>query len=66
VSGPWEGAFTGNGAYGQYIAVFPALDMVVVNKTAVPPYERSTSYGEINGVIQRIMDARCPGGSCEN
>ena len=64
VSGAWEGAFTGNGAYGQYIAVFPALDMVVVNKTAVPPYERQTSYGEINSVIQRVMDARCPGGAC--
>jgi CubicO group peptidase (beta-lactamase class C family) len=31
--GPFEGAFSAMGAYGQYITVLPRLDMVVVHKT---------------------------------
>ena len=31
--GPLAGAYTGMGAYGQYLTVLPALDLVVVHKT---------------------------------
>ncbi len=32
-TGPYKGAYTAMGAYGQYITVLPALDMVVAHKT---------------------------------
>jgi CubicO group peptidase (beta-lactamase class C family) len=35
-AGPYRGAYTAYGAYGQFITVFPALDMVVAHKTCGP------------------------------
>ena len=32
-TGPYQGAYTAAGAFGQYITVLPALDMVVAHKT---------------------------------
>jgi CubicO group peptidase (beta-lactamase class C family) len=56
-TGPLKGAYTGKGAYGQYITVLPALDMVIVHKTAVPPQKR-TNWGQYEGIIERIIAAR--------
>ncbi len=51
-------AYTARGAYGQYITVLPALDMVVAHKTAVPP-ERFVSWEQYLGILERLIVARC-------
>jgi CubicO group peptidase (beta-lactamase class C family) len=56
--GPYKGAYTARGAYGQYITVFPALDMAIAHKTAVPPRDRSVGWSQYAGVIERIIEAR--------
>jgi CubicO group peptidase (beta-lactamase class C family) len=40
--GAYKGAYTAQGNFGQYITVFPALDMVIAHKTK-SAYERYTS-----------------------
>ncbi len=40
--GAYEGAYTAQGIFGQYITVLPALDLVIAHKTK-SAYERSTS-----------------------
>jgi CubicO group peptidase (beta-lactamase class C family) len=35
-TGPYQGAYTSMGSYGQYITILPALDMVVAHKTCPP------------------------------
>jgi CubicO group peptidase (beta-lactamase class C family) len=55
--GPFEGAYTGRGAFGQYITVLPALDMVIAHKTAVPP-RRNTSWSDYEGILERLVAAR--------
>jgi CubicO group peptidase (beta-lactamase class C family) len=60
--GPYAGAYTGSGAYGQYITALPALNMVVAHKTAVPP-QRRTLWREYAAVLDLIVAARC-GASC--
>ncbi|MCJ7681428.1 MAG: serine hydrolase, partial [Candidatus Aminicenantes bacterium] len=54
----YKGAYTASGAYGQFIAVLPALDMVIAHKTAVPPYSRRTSLAQLRGIIDRLIAAR--------
>ena len=54
--GAYAGAYTGQGAYGQYITVLPELDMAVAHKT-VP--EARTSFDEYASVLERIVDSRC-------
>ncbi len=56
--GPFEGAYTANGAYGQFIIVMPAIDMVVAHKTAVPPYDRSVNRGNFMRIVGKIVEAR--------
>jgi len=58
--GAFEGAYTGRGAYGQYITVLPALDMVVAHKT-VP--DAQTGWGDYMGILTRLVDAHC-GSNC--
>ncbi len=53
--GALEGAYTGRGAYGQYITVLPALDMVVAHKT-VP--DATTSWAAYRGILDRLIEAR--------
>jgi CubicO group peptidase (beta-lactamase class C family) len=57
-TGPYEGAYTASGAYGQYITVLPALDMVLAHKTAVPPRNRATRMNQYRGIIGRLIQAR--------
>lgn len=60
-TGAFEGAYTGMGAYGQYITVLPKLDLVVVHKTAPPA---RTGWPEVLEMIERIVAAKCDGGRC--
>jgi CubicO group peptidase (beta-lactamase class C family) len=55
IAGEYEGAYTGRGAYGQYITVIPKLDMVIAHKTAPP---RQTGWGQYQGILDRIVKAR--------
>ncbi len=57
---PLAGGYTARGAFGQYITVLPALDMVIAHKTAVPP-RRQTPWEEYYGIIRRLIQARCGG-----
>jgi CubicO group peptidase (beta-lactamase class C family) len=70
--GPFEGAYTGMGAGGQYITVLPKLDMVIAHKTDMgqPPQgsnerRRNVSLAEYDSVIRMLIAARCPGGKCQ-
>jgi CubicO group peptidase (beta-lactamase class C family) len=70
--GPFEGAYTGMGAGGQYITVLPKLDMVIAHKTDMgqPPAQgpnerrRNVSLAEYDSIIRILIAARCPGGKC--
>ncbi len=69
--GPMAGAYTGMGAYGQYITVLPALDLVVVHKTdpqqprtvGAPDAEhvrpRSVTGTEYFTALQMVIAAHC-------
>ena len=58
-TGPYEGAYTGIGAIGQFITVIPKLDLVVAHKT-IPrePDNPSVSQGEYFALLDRIVAAR--------
>jgi CubicO group peptidase (beta-lactamase class C family) len=70
--GPFEGAYTGIGAGGQFITVLPALDMVVAHKTdtqQVSPHgpgnrRRSVSRPEYDSILRMLIAAKCAGGKC--
>jgi CubicO group peptidase (beta-lactamase class C family) len=70
--GPFQGAFTGIGAGGQYITVLPQLDMVVAHKTdvedrvGVSKRSRAVSGTEYDSILRMLIAARCPGGKCES
>ncbi len=55
--GAFKGAYTGMGAVGQYLAVLPALDMVVAHKTR--PGGRDVSRTEFLDLVGTIIAARC-------
>jgi len=54
--GSYKGAYTARGAYGQYITVLPALDLVVAHKT-VPGRDRGVGWGEFQGMLDRLIAA---------
>lgn len=56
-AGAFEGAYTGRGAYGQYITVLPAIDVVVAHKTKAA-YGRSTGWDTYRAILERIAAAR--------
>jgi len=72
--GPMAGAYTGMGAYGQYLTVLPALDLVVAHKTdpqqpraAAPGGQsdarpRAVSGAEYFTALNLLIAARCPDG----
>ncbi|MBM3789875.1 MAG: serine hydrolase [Acidobacteria bacterium] len=70
--GPFQGAYTGMGAGGQYITVLPQFDMVVAHKTDTQQdsahgpagRRRAVSGTEYFSVLQMLVAARCPGGKC--
>ncbi len=59
--GPYAGAYTGLGAYGQQITVMPALDLVVVHKTR--PEGRGVSHAQYLEVLDVLVKAHC-GSTC--
>ena len=56
-TGPFEGAYWAWGVWGQWIAVFPALDMVVAHKTN-NAYERQTSLDSWHRTLELILEAK--------
>ncbi|MGD2246666.1 MAG: serine hydrolase [Candidatus Aminicenantes bacterium] len=58
VDEPYNRAYTASGAYGQYITVLPALDMVVAHKTAVPPRKRRVRMNQYRGILERLVVSR--------
>ena len=54
----YEGAYSGQGAFGQYILVMPKLDLVVAHKTAVPPNDRQVSTAQFLRVVDALIAAR--------
>jgi CubicO group peptidase (beta-lactamase class C family) len=65
--GPFAGAYSARGAIGQYITVFPALDVVVAHKT-VPSTRgertRNVSGMEYQAILMHIAAAYC-GDKCK-
>jgi len=57
--GPYQHAYTGIGAVGQYITVLPELDMVVAHKTEPQPGGASVSRPAYLSVVDAIIAARC-------
>ncbi len=60
-TGAFEGAYTGQGAFGQYITVLPKLDMVVAHKT-VPGENRNVSGPQYRSLLDLIVAAKGCGG----
>ncbi len=56
-AGPYRGAYTALGAYGQYLTVLPALDMVVVHKTWPTGNVGLRAYFRLLGLITREAPA---------
>ena len=55
--GPFKGAYSGVGAVGQWITVFPSQNMVVAHKTN-NIYGRSTSTASWQRIIELLMEAK--------
>jgi CubicO group peptidase (beta-lactamase class C family) len=55
--GPFERAYSGSGAIGQYITVLPALDLVIAHKTR--PGGGSVSLSRYMELVNGIIAARC-------
>lgn len=53
----FNGAYTALGAYGQYITVFPELDMIVSHKTKAE-YRRRTSTSDYQVLLEMIVAAQ--------
>lgn len=53
----FDGAYSARGAYGQYITVFPALDMVVAHKTKAE-YRRRTNSNDYQKLLEMIIAAQ--------
>ncbi|MYC87062.1 MAG: serine hydrolase [Gemmatimonadales bacterium] len=56
----FEGAYSGRGAYGQFITVIPSVGMVVAHKT-VP--DAQTPWSDYMGILTRLVAAHC-GADC--
>lgn len=55
--GPFEGAYTGRGAIGQWITVLPAVDLVIAHKTN-SVYRRTTSWESWQRMLELLLEAR--------
>ncbi|MGH9346440.1 MAG: serine hydrolase domain-containing protein [Vicinamibacterales bacterium] len=63
--GPYEGAYTGMGAGGQFITVVPKLDLVVAHKTDFRGGKPTVSRDQYLRLLGGIVDAYC-GTACTN
>ena len=57
-TGPFRGAYTAQGAIGQYITVLPAVNLVIAHKTR-PDAGKNTPLVEYLGVVDVVLRARC-------
>jgi N-acyl-D-amino-acid deacylase len=57
-TGPYEGAYTGMGAVGQYITVIPKLDLVVAHKTIPRANVPGVSDRQYLALLDRVIAAR--------
>lgn len=57
-TGPFRGAYTAQGAFGQFITVLPAVNLVIAHKTRPDP-GKNTSANEFFGVVDILLRARC-------
>lgn len=55
--GPFKGAYSANGAVGQWITIFPSLDLVLAHKTN-NIYGRSTSSQSWQRIIELLFEAK--------
>lgn len=55
--GPFQGAYTARGAIGQWITVFPGLDLVIAHKTN-SVYGRTTSWESYERLIELLFEAK--------
>ncbi len=55
--GPFEGAYTARGAWGQWITVFPAVDLVIAHKTN-SVYSRTTSWQSWQRMVELLFEAK--------
>ncbi len=55
--GPFEGAYTARGAWGQWITVLPAIHLVMAHKTN-SVYRRTTSWESWQRMIELLFEAK--------
>ena len=55
--GPFEGAYTARGAWGQWITVMPAVDLVIAHKTN-SVYGRTTSWQSWQRFIELMLESK--------
>jgi CubicO group peptidase (beta-lactamase class C family) len=55
--GPFEGAYTARGAWGQWITVMPAVDLVIAHKTN-SVYSRTTSWRSWHRFMELLLEAK--------
>jgi hypothetical protein len=62
--GPYAGAFTTRGQYGEYVTVLPALKMVVAHQVRAGDFAPKTdvTWEEYEGILARLIAARCDEG----
>jgi len=58
IAGPYQGAYTGIGAGGQYLTVIPKLNMVVTHKNDRRQNGGSLSRDQYYSILEKIMAAR--------
>ncbi len=56
-AGPFKGAYTARGAVGQWITVFPSLDLVLAHKTH-NIYQRTTQWESYERMIELLFEAK--------
>jgi CubicO group peptidase (beta-lactamase class C family) len=57
-TGPFRGAYTAMGAFGQYITVLPSVDLVIAHKTR-PDAGKDTPLNAYLGIVNALLMARC-------
>ena len=55
--GPFEGAYTARGAWGQWITVMPVVDLVIAHKTN-SVYGRTTNWQSWQRFIELLLEAK--------
>jgi len=55
--GPFDGAYTARGAVGQWITVFPSLNLVLAHKTH-NIYRRATSWESFERMMELLFEAK--------